>query len=134
MDEEGTTLSLRKTHPQHWYSFAVGKSGFKISLVADTVKNNVRCELYVQEKGSERIDTLLENREEIEEECGAELEWQGLEDKEALRITQYRDFDLHNDEWEKIYPWLKERAEKFYEVFSPRIKELKPRLDIKKFI
>lgn len=50
MEERGTSLSLRKTYPRHWYSFAVGRVGFKISLTVNTRENKVGCELYISKK------------------------------------------------------------------------------------
>lgn len=76
------------------------------------------------EKGSERIRAIEREKETIEDECGASLEWQELEEKEASRIAQYT-WDITDEEkWEEIFQWLKDRAETFHEVFSPRIKQI----------
>ena len=47
----------------------------------------------------------------------------------AARIAQYKkeEEDFRNrEEWPRLFKWFKERAEAFYETFSPRVKDLNP--------
>lgn len=124
MSAKDTNLSLRKTHPQHWYNISIGKSGFHIGLTVNTREKRVGCELHISKGGTKAIKSLMRKKEEIEEELGADLNWKILEDRKASRIVQFKDFDLKHDDWTEIFPWLKEKAESFHKVFSPRIKEI----------
>lgn len=124
MKDEGTFLNPRKPRPQHWYSFSIGRSGFHISLILDTRKNESRCELYIKKNGTERLRELKKSKEEIESQLDGELEWQLLEDKEASRVVQYKDFNPKADKWDEAFRWYKEKAENFHKVFKPKIQEL----------
>lgn len=125
LEEEVTSLKPRKPRPQGWYSFSVGRSGFRVILTARTKLKRVGCELYISEGGDKAIELLKEDREAIESECGADLEWQTLEGKAASRIVQFKHWDvLDEDSWPEIFPWLKERAETFHRVFQSRIEKL----------
>jgi len=125
LEEKGSPLNPRKPRPQHWYSFAIGVSGYHLSLIANTRDDRIECKLYIEENGTERIQELMRWREEIEEKCGAELEWNKLEEKKASGIAQYRDFNLYNkDKWEEAFKWLKDRLETFHKVFRPKVKKI----------
>lgn len=124
MKEKGTFLNPRKPRAQHWYSFAIGHKDFKISLIINTRDKKARCELYIMNKGTERLKELKKYKEEIEENLKGDVGWQPLEDKKASRIVQYKDFNLMEDEWEETFEWFKGKAEKFYEVFKPKVQNI----------
>lgn len=48
MEEHGTDLRLRSPRPQHWYTLAVGRSKFSISLTTNTQLKRVGCEIYIR--------------------------------------------------------------------------------------
>ncbi len=120
---EGISPNLRKPRPQHWYSFAIGRRGFIISLTTSTMKNRVGCEIYM--RSSDPAFLLLRaQKADIEAELGA-LEWQELPNKRAGRIAQYKRGDIEErSTWPELFEWLRERTEAFYRVFSPRIRAL----------
>ena len=121
-----TSLSLRKPRPQHWYSLAVGRSRFHLSLTANTRLRRIGCELYIRHLQSKRAFGLLAaEKVQIETELGTELQWQELPHKRDCRVVQYRSGSIENrDEWPDLHSWLIERAEAFYRAFSKRVKEL----------
>ena len=47
MEETGTSLKLRQPRPQHWYTMAVGRSKFHISLTTNTQSKQIGCEIYI---------------------------------------------------------------------------------------
>jgi hypothetical protein len=120
----GTRLSLRKPRPQHWYSIAVGRSGFEINLTGNTSQKRVACELYIFQSKS-AFAQLNSDKERIESEVGAKLDWQPLPKKRASRIKQVYEADLMNrTSWKLILEWMKDRAEVFQRVFTPRVRGL----------
>ena len=91
MQEAETSLKLKKPSPQHWYSIAIGKSGFEVSLSVNTQSKTISSELYIShEKAKQAFDLLESQKAEIEEEIGGELEWMKLEEGKHSRIVQRR--------------------------------------------
>lgn len=121
----GTTLSLRKPRPRHWYSLAVGRSRFSLSLSASTRLRRVGCELYIHHEQSKRAFTLLQaQRPAIEAELGS-LEWQELPHRRDCRIVNYRPGAIDDRaQWPELHSWLMDRAEAFHRMFSKRVREL----------
>lgn len=125
MTSTDSDLKLRTPRPQHWYSIAVGRSKFNISLTTNTQTHRLGCEIYIRGKEAKNAFAQLEkHRKEIEEKLGS-LDWQELPEGQDCRIIQYRDGDSKDrTQWTELQKWLKERADSFYEVFSPRIRSL----------
>jgi Domain of unknown function (DUF4268) len=120
-------LSFRKPRPQHWYSFAVGRSGFQISLNAKTMfAKEVTCELYIAGRANADLafELLEEQKEEIENKLG-ELEWMPLPGKGACRIIQRRVANIEDrDSWSELIDWCLDRAEAFHVTFSSLVAAL----------
>ena len=124
MKSNKTFLNLRKPRPQHWYTLAIGKPGFWISLTVNSKSKKIGCELYIRETQSGFVN-LEKDKEVIERELGAELEWKELPKKKGSRIIQYHSADFQNKEkWQELFKWFKERVESFYNTFHKRIKNL----------
>lgn len=125
-EEAGSTLRIGAPPAQNWFALAVGRSGFMLSLTATNAHNRIGCEIYVSGGMAKRAFKLLEkDKLAIEKTLGA-LEWQELPDKTDVRIVQYRPkIEIENrSTWPVSFEWLRERAESFSAVFSPRIKQL----------
>ena len=118
---------MRTPRAQHWYSIAVGRSKFNISLTVNTVHNRLGCELYMRgENAKKHFSQLRTDKDSIEQEIGAELDWQELPDGQDSRIILYRDGDITNkDSWDETCEWFKKYAELFYKAFNERIRKLK---------
>jgi hypothetical protein len=123
---KGTFLRLRKPRPQHWYSLAVGRSRFHLSLTVNTQRQRLGCELYIRHKDSKQAFALLAaDKVHIESELDAQLEWHELPHKKDCRIVQYRPGIVEDHaNWPELHAWLLERVEAFYRTFSPRVKAL----------
>lgn len=115
----------RNPRAQHWYEFAVGRSGFNIVLTINSIAGRVGSEFYIKHDEDKKFfSKLFEYKEEIEKQLGYPLEWQRLEDKKASRIAVFKDGSIENNRQELI-EWLYQKACEFYKVFSPRIHNLK---------
>ena len=119
-------LSVRKPRAQHWHSFKLGTSGSHLSAVIHTRENYISAEVYISDD-KYLYAGLKHNKEEIDKQFGDTLDWQDLDDSKASRIRVYKNkLRLDNeDQWEANSEWLIEKLEKLYQVFSPRIKQLK---------
>jgi hypothetical protein len=127
MENNNTFLRLQKPRPQHWYSIAVGRSKFNISITVNTQKNKLGCELYIRGKNAKKAFALLKNEQQkIEDEIGEKLNWQELPKGQDCRIILYKNGNIHNrDEWNEYFQWYQTNAEKFHKAFSKRVKSLK---------
>lgn len=126
MEEKGTILNLRKPRPQHWYPMAVGRSNFYISLTVNTRQSRLGCELYIKgEEAYNAFSQLSEKKDYIESEIGESLDWQELPEGQDCRIILYTDGNIQSEsQWDQYHQWFKERAEKFYTIFSKQIRNI----------
>jgi hypothetical protein len=125
-DEVGSPLSLRSPNPRHWYSLSVGRSKFNISMTINTRDKRLGVEIYIRGENAKKAFGLLEkDKEGIESDLGVELNWQLLPEGQDCRIILYKDGDLfEKNQWQSYREWFKQWTEKFFSVFSPRIKRL----------
>lgn len=125
MEESGTPLKLRQPRPQHWYTMAVGRSKFNISLTTNTQSKQIGCEIYIRgECAKQAFAQLAQQKSEIEAVLG-QLEWHELPDGQDCRIKLTRSGDSKSQaQRHELNSWLKEQAESFFDVFAPKIKAL----------
>lgn len=127
MLEKGTSLSLRKPRPQHWYNIAVGRSGYHLSLTFNTRDNKVGCELYINDdEDGQKFNAIKKQKDKVEEKLSSkELKWLKLPNKKASRIVEYKKADVKDEKnWDELFFWLHEKAERFHNVFSPIVKSI----------
>lgn len=127
MNEKKTFLKLRNPAARHWYSIAIGRSKFSISLTVNTLRNRLGCELYMRgEKAKKAFALIKTEQKKIEKEMGSTLDWQELPEGQDCRVILYADGDIRDkDKWESYFAWFRECAEKFYNVLSKRVRRLK---------
>jgi len=126
MTASETELKLRTPRPQHWYSIAVGRSKFNISLTTNTQARRIGCEIYIRGDTAKDAFAKLHSKKESIESAVGKLDWQELPDGQDCRIIRYREGDSKDSsQWPTLHEWLKESAESFYREFGPRIKTLK---------
>lgn len=123
---KGTMLSLRKPRPQHWYSLAIGRSKFKLSLTLNTVKERIGCELYISHpRAKDAFAKLMNDRDVIEKELGASLDWMELPQGNDSRIVLYRPAILEEkSRWNEYFAWMLAQATAFHASFGPRVRDL----------
>lgn len=127
MLEKRTSLSLRKPRPRHWYNIAVGRSGYHLSLTFNTRDNKVGCELYINDdEDGQKFNAIKKQKDKVEEKLSSkELKWLKLPNKKASRIVEYKKADVKDEKnWDELFFWLHEKAERFHNVFSPIVKSI----------
>jgi len=120
-------VQYRKARPQHWYTLAIGRSQFTISLTNNTQQNRVGCEIFIRgAQAKQAFELLLRDRDAVERQIGSALDWQRLDDRIGSRIVLYRSgLDLDDPiQREQAKVWLSDMADKFHLAFSDRIKAL----------
>ncbi len=120
-------LSPRTPRPEHWYDFAIGRSGFQMSALTGMRDGFICLQLVMTDNDAKIYFHLLSSeREAIETELGIRLEWRELPDKKRSDISLYRRNVTPDDssKWDDYHQWLLEKLETFYTVFAPRIQQL----------
>ena len=116
-----------------WVSFGVGRSGFWLSASASVRDKWISVSLTLAGRDGKPHFYLLEgDKVDIEEEIGAELEWDEKQGRKQNYISlSLEDIDLEDrQDWNRQHRWLCEQLEAFHSVFSPRVKLLDASDDI----
>ncbi len=124
--EKHRFTGARVGQPQNWYSFASGFSGVTYGA-GFALRGRARTELGVDRGDSDAneklFDRLLEDKAGIEEEYGAELDWERLDGKRACRIADYREGSISDSESTllEIQAWHVDGLLRMKKVFDPRL-------------
>lgn len=111
----------------HWWDFSIGRSGFVITLVANTRDALISVELFSREDPDKQIiGHLQQERVQIEQEMGERLEWEPLEGKKGSRIVlRKRNCDPTNTaRWDEYAAWYADTVERFRQAFRDRVKAI----------
>lgn len=125
--DAGSFLKPQKALPQHWLTLSVGKRGFHIVATVNSQIKRIAIELTIDGNESNGyFRALFDQKERIEKDISAALDWKELSHKKSSRIVLYHNNTdpLNTDDWSQQHAWMQEKLELFYKVFSPRIKEL----------
>jgi hypothetical protein len=126
-DNSNTKLKHQKPYPQHWTSFASGKSNFIFSAVASYRDNYQRVEFFINGNDAKQIFDILKNKYETQSlnEIDKNLIWNRMEDRIASCISLIRNVNISDrSDWENQFNWFMDKLEKFDTFFRPKIKDL----------
>ena len=124
---KSSTFRIRRPNKDHWFSFAIGRSGVVISATISTDKERIGVEFYIHNDVEKTaFHALHAEKEAIEKEFGEPLEWQELPGKKAIRIVLYKNGVDPSDEkqYPELHAWMLTKMDRFRKVFSDRIKVL----------
>jgi hypothetical protein len=125
--EARTAPSLQTPRPQYWYNVAIGRTGFHISMIADTMGDRVGVRLMMRARygGSRALELLLQDRDEIESEFDHALEWDANPEASDKSIASHHPAVLADKQsWSEVARWLVEEVGRFLSVLGPRVKAL----------
>lgn len=115
--------------PRHWQIFTIGRSGVYIGAIQNTAKKRIGVELCMASKETAKayFNLLLRDKDAIEAEIGAALEWRELPNKTVSKIVLFKDADpADTGDWLKQQQWFKDTIEKFDRAFRQRVREIDP--------
>ncbi len=115
----------------HWLASATGVSGCSYNLIFTKKEARVELTLARPEKSENKwmFDQLEEDRKEIEQSFGAELQWLRKDDGKASRICHAERFDGFDVEtWPKMIEWLCRHFVKLELAFSQPLTNLNRQL------
>ena len=122
-----SVIQPRKPRPQHWQNYAVGRTGFRLMASTGMRDGYISVQLAMTDDlAKPHFFLLLDQKTEIEAEFGEELNWRELPNNKQSDVMLLRDNvdPTDKDRWSEYHIWLKEKLEKLYQVFSPRISRL----------
>ena len=112
---------------QNWLGFGVGRSHFLLETTINKREKWICVDLTLMGPNAKPHFYLLErDKVDIEEEIGAELEWEERPGRKQSYISlSQEEIDLEDrGDWDSQHQWLCKKLEIFHKVFSPRVKEL----------
>ena len=125
--ESKSSINPQKPLPQHWTTYAIGRSGANIAAAVHLSKQLITVILSLTSNAAKKeFKLLFQQREAIEREVGASLVWDELPEGKESRIKIYfegADFD-DRSRWQEYHTWIKQTVELFYQVFGARVREL----------
>ena len=128
LESTNSKLRTKDPRPRHWQTFAVGRSHFYINATLNTLNNKISVELCIADKNESKAfyNLLEQDKEAIENEIGADLEWKENPNKTQSKIIiSKNDVNIaNNDDWSNQHEWFKTNIEKFDKVFRRRVKNL----------
>jgi len=118
----------RKAQAQNWYAFTSGVSGLSYG-VSFALGGRLRVDAYIDRgdgaANKELFDRLAATRLQIEEQFGAPLKWERLDDKRASRIALYRDGTIDDAaQLDELGEWAIDSLLRLKRVFNPSVAAL----------
>lgn len=126
LNEQKSSVKPQKPQPQHWMTFAIGRSDFCLTATVNTRDDRISVAMNVTGPTSKAFYHLLKKQQdEIETELGFTLQWLELPTKKESRVQLEKDANpLSQGEWSNQHKWMKENLEALQRVFAKRIKLL----------
>src|SRR5215472_17804393 len=111
-----------KPQPQHWASFSIGRSGFRLDAYALVRDRGIGVNLIIGGTNAKQYFHILANdRDTIESAIRMPLQWRELPQYKESKIftgPQPADFTQHG-RWPEYYTWLADMIEAYSRVFGP---------------
>lgn len=129
LQQHRSFLNPQKPQPQNWTQFAIGRSGFSLTALANVRDKYIAVELMIKTPEAKGFFRALEqDKAEIEAALSLKLEWRGMPKKKMSVVSIYnRGIDAgERDQWDLAFAWFHTTLEAFHETFAPRVETLEP--------
>lgn len=127
MESRGGQVRPTKPRAQHWYTFSIGRTDFRLNAIANARDRRIGVEIITDGGDAKPHYHLLHaQKDAIEAEIGEPLKWMEMPDKRQSRIilrSTERDPNIR-DAWPEQHEWMWKNLEAFYQAFHHRVKEL----------
>lgn len=127
MSQSTNQFKFPKPQAAHYLQFNIGRSDFGIRTWQRRKNDEIGVSIYITGQNAKAyFHLLMEQREELENEFGDQLEWSEEPERNERRIDlQKNDTDPTDEsDWNNQHEWLAEKLHLFDKVFRPRIKAL----------
>lgn len=115
----------------HWLNAGSGLSGVPFTMIFS--QKEARTDLSIgrgsREENKWLFDRLHEQKDAIEADFGAPMEWLRLDNKKAAGIRYRKEFDGYDQEnWPEMIEWLTQHVKRLEKAFGGRLKPLGQKL------
>ncbi len=127
MEESGSFVRCQKPAPQHWTSFAIGRSYFHLVAKVNTRGGEIGAYFIVHGPDKKAFYALIRGnyKEQIESQMDMDLDWRELPTAKESHVEVYKKADpTDQSDWPQQHAWFKDVVEKLHKAFSPIVKEL----------
>lgn len=128
LDSQPGNYRSRKPAPQHWLDFSIGRSDYWVSATLNAAERRAGIELNMRNTPENKVnfETLLADREAIEQAFGGPLAWLPLPGKKSSRVAVYlTDTDpLEEANWPAMLDWMQATFDRMHQTFRNRIRAL----------
>ena len=117
----------QKALPQHWSNIAIGRSGFKLSITVNSVKNELSVQFIIDNDIDKVIFDKIatEHKEKSLSVISPSLDWRRLEGKKVSMVMLTTSYDFKDAATrDEQYAWFKSTCETFIKFFQPIVKSL----------
>lgn len=125
-EERGSKTRVRTSRTLPWTAYRLGLADFHVEATLRRQAKDIEVHLRLKGPHSKTHFALLEKEKEaIEGEIGAALEWAEMPDQEVSRINLRLDADPTDEsQWTTQLKWTAETLEKFDSAFRERVRSL----------
>jgi len=127
MQEHDSPIRSKKPAPRQWIVYGIGRAGFNLAATVHTREHRLGVELYLgSDDAKSFFHLLMEQKDDIESDIGAVLDWRELPERKSSRIILFKEGVDPTDEadWANQHAWIANWLEKFEKAFRQRVKEL----------
>lgn len=125
--QKASNIKPQKPLPQHWLNISIGRAGFAINTTASNKESRLGVEVIINHPEAKKMfHELQEQKSEIEQDLGFELDWQELPEAKSCRIAVWRMQSPVDDEaqWPIYMNWFIDKLVAVNQVFRPCIQSL----------
>ena len=127
LEQRNGVIRPREPRPGNWLGFGIGHSKFRLAASASVRSKWISVSLILRGPDAKpHFHLLAGDKVDIEEEIGAELEWDEKDNlkRSEINLSRY-EIDLEDrSDWNGQHQWLCDKLETFHKVFSPRVQRL----------
>ncbi len=126
LDRQGSLVKPGSPSTEATMGFAIARAGFRLNAILDRDHHSLYTELLLSGIDAQpHFHLLAEDRNAIADAIGLPLIWDGSGEQACMVASALSEVDLTNrDHWPNYQAWFCDCLERFYEVFSERIKQL----------
>ena len=124
--QPGHHVKPQKPHPQNWAYYTLGRAGAWLSATINSVTDELGVSCDINQLDKSWFRQLFEQKDAIEQEVGAALDWREQPDKPTSRILLFKrgtDPELRAD-WPDQHAWFAMTLDRFAKAFRPRVAKL----------
>ncbi len=117
---------LQKASDDHWSSITLGRANFHLNMLLTPKNSSIGIDLYITVAWKiTAFEALFAQKDQIEEELGAPLQWVLLPEKKTSRVLLEVKIDPRNPaNEEEVRKWFAINVVKMHEVFKKRVMAL----------